>query len=69
MTVSGGAARSSAINGRRSLLAKPFGLEPKQRQRGEQGMAALLTQAQAWDAGAGRGGDGCGDGVQGIGPR
>jgi hypothetical protein len=25
-------------------------LEPKQRQRGEQGMAALLTQAQAWDA-------------------
>jgi hypothetical protein len=32
-------------------------------------MAALLTQAQAWDAGAGRGGDACGDGVQGIGPR
>ena len=30
-------------------------------------MAALLTQAHAWDAGAGRGGDGCGDGVQGIG--
>jgi hypothetical protein len=30
----------------------------KQRQRGEQGMAALLTQAQAWDASAGRGGDG-----------
>ena len=25
MTVSGGAARSSAINGRRSLLAKPLG--------------------------------------------
>ncbi len=25
-------------------------------------------RAQAWDAGAGRGGDGCGDGVQGSGP-
>ena len=44
-------------------------MEPKQRQRGEQRMAALLTQAQAWDAGAGRGIDGFDDGVQGIGPR
>jgi hypothetical protein len=51
------------------LVREAVGLEPKQRQRGEQGMAALLTQAQAWDASAGRGGDGCGDGVQGIGPR
>ena len=51
------------------FVGEAVGLEPKQRQRGEQGMAALITQAQAWDAGAGRGGDGCGDGVRGIGPR
>jgi hypothetical protein len=51
------------------FVGEAVGLEPKQRQRGEQGMAALLTQAQAWVTGAGRGGDGCGDGAQGIGPR
>ena len=32
------------------LWGEAVGLEPKQRQRGEQGMAALLTPAQASDA-------------------
>jgi len=49
------------------FVGEAVGLELKQRQGGEQGVAALLAQAQAGDTGAGRGGDGCGDGVQGIG--
>ena len=49
------------------FVGEAVGLESEQRQRGEQGVAAHLAQAQARDTGAGRGGDGCGDRVQGIG--
>jgi len=47
------------------FVGEAVGLQLEQRQGGEQGVAALLAQAQAGDTGAGRGGDGCGDGVQG----
>ena len=68
MTVSGGAARSSAINGRRSLLAKPLGWSRNSGSAVSRAWLRRSPRAQAWDAGAGRGGDGCGDGVQGSGP-
>jgi len=42
-------------------------LQSEQRQGREQGVATLLSQLQPGDAGAGFGGDGGGDGVQGVG--
>ena len=49
------------------FVGEPVRLQSEQRQRGEQGMAALFTQAQARDARPGGGGDRCRDGVQGVG--
>ncbi len=66
--MSGGAARSSAINGRRSLLAKPLGWSRNSGSAVSRAWLRRSPRAQPWDAGAGRGGDGCGDGVQGSGP-
>ena len=68
MTVSGGAARTSVINGRRSLLATPLGWARNSGSAVSRAWLRRSPRAQAWDAGAGRGGDGCGDGVQGSGP-
>ena len=42
-------------------------MQPEQRQGREQGVAALLSQLQPGDAGAGFGGDRRGDGGQGVG--
>jgi len=39
-------------------------LEPEDQQRGQQGMAALLPEAQPGDAGAFFGGDRVGEGMQ-----
>ena len=54
-------------DGAQIVVGEPVGLQPKQRQGREQGVAALFTQAQARDAGPGGGGDRCRDGVQGVG--
>ncbi|MGK2882474.1 MAG: hypothetical protein ACSLE6_17335 [Mycobacterium sp.] len=51
------------------LVGEAVGLQPKQRQGGQQGVTALFTQTQAGDAGTGGGDDRRGEGVQGIGAR
>jgi hypothetical protein len=50
------------------LLAKPLGWSRNSGSAVSRAWLRRSPRAQAWDAGAGRGGDGCGDGVQGSGP-
>ena len=51
-------------DGTQVAVGEPVGLEPEDQQRGQQGVAALLSQPQPWDAGAGRRGDRVGEGMQ-----
>ena len=48
------------------VVGEAVGLEPEDEQHGEQGVAALLAQAQPGDAGAVLGDDGVGHGVQDV---
>ena len=59
--------RSCGDQGSEISVPEPVGLQPEDRQRGEQCVASLLPESQPGDAGAVGVGDGVGDGVQGLG--